>query len=185
MALVPRGQVVLPGGRTKRCGSFLLDLQPVTNADFLRYVQERGAVAPAWMHKRGFSDPDQPVVGVTLAEARAYARWAGKRLPTEAEWLRAARGDSTRPFPWGDAPPHPAHACFGLGATGAPDPVSETRPHGQGPFGHQNLSGNVWEWCHEGVLKGGFWGAERVTLDDRLEERGDRRSAGIGFRCAR
>ena len=142
------------------------------------------------MYRRGFDEPEQPVVGVTMFEAIAYARWAHKRLPTEAEWLRAARGDDDRPYPWGDVPPDPSRAHFAQGSHGAPAPVIAepelpVRQAGAAPFGHVELVGNVWEWCTGAVLRGGFWGSADPTLDVRLEERPDRVTAGIGFRCAR
>ena len=138
------------------------------------------------MHRRGFDDPEQPVVGITYKEARAYARWAGKRLPTEAEWIRAARASQAKPYPWGDATPQQGLAWVDNGPKGAPAVVSNSRERlgGAGPFGHRDLIGNVWEWIACGRLKGGFWGKGGFDIDDRLEDKKDRVSAGYGFRCA-
>lgn len=185
MLPVPSGRVWLDGRRRVRVRRFALDARPVSNAEWREFVDATGARRPPWMRRPGFDDPLSPVVGVTLEEARAYARWAGKRLPTEAEWVRAARGDDRRLFPWGDAEPSAARAHFGRGARGAPAVLGGDRPEGRGPFGHDDLCGNVWEWCAEGILRGGFWGAREVGIDRRLADRPDQTAGGVGLRCAR
>lgn len=186
MAPVSGGVVRLPGGGRSVVLPFVMDLHPVTNRDYLRYIQARNQRTPQWMHRRGFDDPDQPVVGITFKEARGYARWAGKRLPTEAEWIRAARAHENRPYPWGDATPQHGLAWVDAGPNGAPAPVSnpEERRGGAGPFGHRDLIGNVWEWIACGRLKGGFWGRGGFNIDARLDDKRERVSAGYGFRCA-
>ena len=173
MARVPRQTVELPdlrGRRRTRVGAFELDLHPVTNAEWLAYCQASAHAHAPWMFKPGFSEPEQPVVGVTSHEARAYARWARKRLPTEAEWLAAAGPHS---YPWGDNPATSARALFSSGLlpsrhaetgsarSGAPGfatvrakpqsapgreaPMTGPRPDGAGPHGHCDLVGLVWE----------------------------------------
>jgi len=184
---VPRGRALIDGRRV-RASAFFLDIHPVSNHDYLEFLAARRALGarerPPWMHRPGFGEPDMPVVGVTHADALAYARWAGKRLPTLVEWARATQGDDGRRFPWGDSEPDAARACFGRSARGSPGRRGE-REAGRGAFGHYDLLGNVWEWCADGVCVGGFWGATSLRPGALLTQAADSRSGGVGFRCAR
>lgn len=127
------------------------------------WIQEQEIVTPKhwyqpephswWTERFGYDEPlrlDHPVVHVCWYEADAFARWAGKRLPTEAEWEKAASWDpqteTKRLFPWGDEPPAPDddranldHLAFGTSAAGA-------YPAGASPYGVLDMLGNVWEW---------------------------------------
>ena len=92
-----------------------------------------------------FKGPNKPVVGVSWFAARDYCKWKGKRLPREAEFERAVRGDDGRRFPWGsDAPTH-ERTVFETNST---EDVA-THPTGRGPYGHEDLAGNVWEWIED------------------------------------
>lgn len=129
---------------------FLLDRTEVTNEAYQRCVDAGACRRPAWLdtEKSGFAplnvfrEPRRPVVGVSHADAEAYCKFAGKRLPREAEWEYAARGDDARLFPWGNTMPSTDLARFRSNVT---LPVG-SRPKGSGPFGHLDLAGNVWEW---------------------------------------
>jgi formylglycine-generating enzyme required for sulfatase activity len=135
---------------------FLLDRTEVTNAEYLACVEAkrckpyRDGVAKSMKagEDRRFRGPDQPVVGVSWFDAKSYCEWRGKRLPREAEWERAARGDG-RKYPWGDAAPDPKlHGCFAGCNGGTTVPVGSF-PESKGPYGHLDLAGNVWEWIED------------------------------------
>ncbi|UQA97648.1 ergothioneine biosynthesis protein EgtB [Streptomyces halobius] len=135
-------------------------------ADGWAYVREHGLRAPLfwrhegsqWLRRRfGVTEavpPDEPVLHVSWYEADAYARWAGRRLPTEAEWEKAARHDPAdgraMRYPWGDEDPTPAHANLGQRHL-RPAPIG-SYPDGQSPLGVRQLIGDVWEWTASDFL---------------------------------
>jgi formylglycine-generating enzyme required for sulfatase activity len=134
--------------------AFFLDRLETTNAEYLECVAAgrckpwRNDVAQG-MHlgpESRFRGPRQPVVGVSWHDAVGYCTFRDKRLPTEAEWERAARGDDDRRFPWGnDAPDKRRHGCFSGCAKGDTMDVG-SYADAPGPYGHLDLAGNVWEW---------------------------------------
>lgn len=133
--------------------AFDLDETEVTNEDYARCVRARVCTAPdprsATLNHYGndqrFRRPRQPVSSIDQGQARRYCHWVGRRLPTEAEFERAARGDDGRRFPWGNDRPTREHAVFSQGVT---EDVA-THPLGRGPYGHHDLTGNVWEWSSD------------------------------------
>ena len=125
--------------------AFYIDRFEVTNAQYARYVDATGAARPRhW--KRGAVTPQDaklPVVYVDWNAADGYCRWAGRRLPTEAEWERAARGGDGRLYPWGNTFDR-TRAVIGAYGSGL-QPVG-SRPSGKSPYGVMDLVGNAWEW---------------------------------------
>jgi iron(II)-dependent oxidoreductase len=137
--------------------TFDMAVYPVTNGEWMRFVAQGGA-APFFWHMRDgewflrllFEEiplPQSWPVYVTHQQAHAYARWAGMRLPREAEYHRAAYGTpegAERAFPWGDEPPAPEHGNFGFERFD-PEPV-DAHPAGASAWGIADLVGNGWEW---------------------------------------
>jgi formylglycine-generating enzyme required for sulfatase activity len=198
MALVPAGPFTMgadTGGEPDEhpahvvdLPAFWLDLHEVTNEDWSRCVDEHACPPPdpSSAAKNGFGadtrfrGPRQPVSSVSWDDARAYCVRLGKRLPTEAEWEKAARGTDARRYPWGSDDPTPDHAVFGGG--GVTRDVG-THPKGDGPYGHHDLAGNVWEWVEdiydpyaykrEGAARGkGSSCAEAMSALDELRKSG-------------
>ena len=170
------------------------------------YRDRFGVVAPVV--------PDEPVVHVSFFEAEAYATWAGKRLPTEVEWEKAARFDPatgrSRRYPWGDEEPTEKHANLGQRHL-QPAPVG-AYPAGASPLGVHQLIGDVWEWTSSDfhgytgfevfpyaeysqvffgpeykVLRGGSFGADPAAVRSTFRnwDYPIRRQIFAGFRCAR
>jgi iron(II)-dependent oxidoreductase len=120
-----------------------------------RFWQRDGATGDWWRTRFGVTEPmpaDEPVVHVCFHEASAYAAFRGRRLPTEAEWEKAARWDPatdrSRRYPWGDDDPAERHANLGQRHL-RPAPVG-SYPDGASPLGIRQLIGDVWEWCADG-----------------------------------
>lgn len=131
--------------RTVTLPAFYIDRYEVTQGEYQTFVLATSRPAPpGWQGRRHPPGLARfPVVSVTWADADAYCRWAGKRLPTEAEWEKAARGFEGRLYPWGDRY-EPGRANIG-GAKNGPTVVG-SYPKGQTPEGVFDLAGNVWEW---------------------------------------
>ena len=124
---------------------YYIDRYPVTNAEYEVFIRATDYPTPAqW--KGGKFPPGEgslPVVSVNWHDAKAYAQWAGKRLPTEPEWEKAARGADGRVYPWGD---EFDKGKLNINRSG-PTPVGKYSPGGDSSYGAADMSGNVWEWC--------------------------------------
>jgi iron(II)-dependent oxidoreductase len=127
--------------------AFWIDRCEVTNAQYEKFMKATGHSAPAYWNDDNLNKPEQPVVGVSWDDAVAYAQWAGKRLPTEAEWEKAARGGLVgKRYPWGN---DSSHSNANYRGTGGRDRWEYTSPVGSFPpngYGLYDMAGNVWEW---------------------------------------
>ena len=188
--------------------AYLLQETPVTWAQYRCFCESIGREVPRTPLWGRWLD-DHPVVNVSWVDAHEYCGWAGGRLPTEAEWERAARGDDGRTYPWGEDKPSPRLAACGRQVKQGPDPVGR-HSAGRGPFGHLDLCGSVWEWCadwydsdyylvspqvdpvgpatrQERVLRGGSYGSHhplQLRGANRHRRNPSHRGDGCGFRCA-
>ena len=193
--------------------AFYLDQFEVTTARYARFLQATGGATPPedWDTVKLPQQGDLPVVGVDWHDADAYCRWAGRRLPSAAEWEKAARGTDQRIYPWGNETPTPDRANH---LNTAPDPYAGLTPvgalpAGRSPYGVDDMAGNVAEWVadrysespsrvvprnpqgpdtgSQRLIRGGgrYDAAENLVLARRMHAEADLRASDIGFRCAR
>ena len=176
--------------------AFWIDVTPVTNDEYAAFVSATGHRAPAHWHPGGGVPRGlgrHPVVHVSFHDAGAYARWARKRLPTEEEWEKAARGTDGRLFPWGDRF-HVRYANTRGGKRKGTTPV-DAFPSGASPYGCLDLVGNCWEWTSSWfdeseemmVLRGGSFGLTKAGAETTFRFFNDPSFSNgtTGFRCAR
>jgi formylglycine-generating enzyme required for sulfatase activity len=223
MVLVPAGEFTMgsPEGdpdekpaHKVQISAFFMDKYEVTVKQYAAFLQESGGDRPAeWKTMNKTANQNRPVMGVDWAEAARYCKWAGKRLPTEAEWEKAARGTDGRLYPWGNDPPTPLHANYGKKEWNNHEalvPVG-TLEAGKSPYGIYDMAGNVWEWVSDWydndyykhspaespagpptggfkVIRGGSWNtsARNLRAADRYFDPPSFRSQYVpGFRCAK
>jgi len=188
--------------------SFFIDKHEVSNAAYTKFIKETGVKKPKGWNNPNFNNPQQPVVGINWKEAVKFCNWQGKRLPTEAEWEKAARGKRPVKYPWGNKTPNSSNLNYN-------EEIKKTSPvgsfeKGKSDYGVYDLSGNVSEWVNDWhfpeyylfspknnpkgpekgqykVIRGGSWrnNAEDVSLVYRNATTPRNRSLAIGFRCAK
>lgn len=210
--------------------AFRIDLVPVTFGDLAAFLRDGGyhrrdlwteegwelRTKEGWERPRFWGEPEwvhvtgaqQPACGVSFYEGEAYARYVGKRIPTEAEWEKAARGTDGRTYPWG--PSWVEGRCSVRGGPQRAAPPVGAFPSGASPYGVLDMAGGVWEWCADWydpsyyaraperdppgpdrtavkVARGGAWSA--LPLQNRTANRNawkpTARFSNLGFRCAR
>ena len=188
--------------------AFELTGTPVTNGQYAAFLRDTNAERPAaWAAEPSHELAEHPVTGVDWFDAQRFCGWAGGRLPTEAEWEKAARGTDERRYPWGDEEPA-GRAVFGAGLKHGATAAVDTCADGASPYGLLHMAGNVWEWVSsayrpypydaadgreigeggERVLRGGsFASSSALSLRCamRSHSRPLRRQRHIGFRVAR
>ena len=195
MLLVPAGEFQY-GDNNQRISlpAFYMDKYEVTTKLYAVFIQAAGRAEPSeWSEQVALvGSGDRPVTCVTWKDAEAYCREYGKRLPTEQEWEKAARGTDGRTYPWGNDEPTSRHALFGTTWNGYGTlAVVGSHDGGASPYGIQDLAGNVWEWTSSDygiskVLRGGSWNLDADYLVSAF--RGGwfpvYNSRHLGFRCA-
>jgi formylglycine-generating enzyme required for sulfatase activity len=185
--------------------SFNIDKYPVTNAEYKEFVDDSGHPAPRnWKDGIPEGKENHPVTWVTWEDANAYAEWAGKRLPTEAEWERAARGVDGITWPWGSS--FDADMCNSSESDLKETTPVDAYPDGASPDGAVDMAGNVWEWTdtwydaypastHRSdrygekykVIRGGSWFDNQSLVRCSARNKGEPTFmfSTIGFRCAK
>jgi formylglycine-generating enzyme required for sulfatase activity len=192
---------------------YSMDQYEVTTAQYAAFLAAQPRPAPwQWESVNLALHGDRPVIGVDWHDADAYCRWKGKRLPTEAEWEKAARGTDGRLYPWGNHVPTDKLANFALGARFSYSQVLmpvQSHEAGKSPYGLFHMAGNVWEWVSDWyganyyehspeknptgpeqgqfkVLRGGSWSdlPKYLLTYGRFKLPPETRNSYTGFRCA-
>jgi len=226
MMLVPAGEFVMGAHQeyemaekdertthTVYLSAFSIDQYEVTTARYAKFIQETKRPAPKYWSEEALKQHERkPVVGVDWNDAAAYCAWVEKRLPTGAEWEKAARGTDQRLYPWGSEEPSRQWANFDHCCEKGYEALTEVGSFEQGksPYGVYDMAGNVWEWVadryDEGsygtnpernptgrssgekrMVRGGAWDSTSayVRSSYRLGLSPTFRLDNIGFRCAK
>ena len=222
MAVVPAGEFIMGSSMGEAdeqpvhwvyVETFFMDKYPVSVSQYARFLDATSQEAPPdWSIMNRSQHQKRPIANVDWPEAKAYCTWAGKRLPTEAEWEKAARGIDGRTYPWGNE--HPTKFFANASRDnwnnhGALTPVG-TFEEGKSPYDIYDMAGNVWEWVSDWydpdyyktspsrnptgpstgeskVIRGGSWGSRPDALRSANREihSPSIRGLGTGFRCAK
>jgi formylglycine-generating enzyme required for sulfatase activity len=222
MVLVPAGEFLMGSWtgdvdeqpmRRVYLDAFFFDKDQLTVGQYAKFLEATSHGVPSdWNIMSRAMHKQRPIVNVEWADAVAYCTWAGKRLPTEAEWEKAARGTDGRTYPWGDESPTKFHGNMkkelwnnhmGLTSVGMFE-------DGRSPYGINDMAGNVWEWVSDWydpnyyhtapqrnptgpptgnhkVVRGGSWGSgpEGMRSSERETRLPSFQGYGTGFRCAK
>jgi len=194
--------------------AFVIDQYEVTTAQYAQFLAlEKRTVPWQWETVDLAQHGDRPVIGVDWHDADAYCRWKGKRLPTEAEWEKAARGTDGRLYPWGNQVATKELANFALGARFSYSLVLlpvQSFDSGKSPYGLHHMAGNAYEWVQDWyganyyetapdrnpqgptsgqfkVLRGGSWSdlPKYLLTYGRFKLPPETRNSYTGFRCAK
>jgi formylglycine-generating enzyme required for sulfatase activity len=188
--------------------AFFIDMYEVSNLSFAEFIKAKNRKTPTFWKNSDFNQPKQPVVGVSWKEAKAFCEWKNKRLPTEAEWEKASKGQQTYDFPWGNSEPTPDKLNFD-NKVGKTTPVGSYNA-GKSSLGVYDLSGNVSEWVNDWygpeyylfspeknpqgppdgqykIIRGGNWRNKKddVKITFRNATTPKLKSKTVGFRCAK
>jgi formylglycine-generating enzyme required for sulfatase activity len=185
-------------------GPYWIDRTEITNAMYQKCIESGKCIAPGNTQSNTrasyFGNPqfnNYPVINVYWNDAKAYCAWAGRSLPTEPQWEKAARGTDGRRYPWGDTGPDTSLANFNMNEKDTTE-VGKY-PKGASLYGAMDMSGNVWEWVADSVqpspstdpstmahiLRGGSWGSGNWYVRSSMRYRViESRNINSGFRCS-
>jgi formylglycine-generating enzyme required for sulfatase activity len=217
MVLIPAGDFQIGSNdqndekpvHTVYLDAFYMDVYEVTNAQYKKFIDATGHKSPTYWNDKDYNAPNQPVVGVSWNDAVAYCQWAGKRLPTEAELEKAARGGLVgKRYPWGDTLTHDDANYAGTGGKDIWEYTSPVGSFAPNQYGLYDVAGNVWEWCSDWynesyytnspkqnptgpssglsrVLRGGSWGDydNDLRVSNRSRSGPSHAYDYVGFRC--
>ena len=225
MVLVPAGELTMGSHEgegesnehplhTVDLDAYYIDQYEVTVDPYSRFLFQTKRANPDYWSGGAGRNAQKPIVGINWDDAQAYCEWAGKRLPTEAEWEKAARGTDKRTYPWGESKPNFSTANFGKDMNLDVLPSQKLKAvgsyeQGKSPYGAYDMAGNVGEWVADWlgldyygqtskknptgpsdgtykILRGGSWADTPADLRSayRLWGTPTGRHAYVGVRCA-